>query len=84
MATMVRGYRLAVANHKKTHKPRKPQHHLPKVGTPANDAYRLKRSREDVVDFGLMHPGNGLLTKILGVLAVIFVVGMLVSFIFLT
>ena len=81
---MVRGYRLAVANHKKPHKPRKPQHHLPKVGTPANDAYRLKRSREDVVDFGLMHPGNGLLTKILGILAVVFVVAMLVSFIFLT
>jgi len=54
------------------------------VGTPANDAYRLKRSREDVVDFGLMHPGNGLLTKILGILAVVFVVAMLVSFIFLT
>ena len=45
---------------------------------------RLRNSREDVVDFGLMHPGNGLLTKILGVLAVIFIVGMLVSFIFLT
>jgi hypothetical protein len=84
MGVIVGGYRLAVANHKKTHKPRKPQHHLPKVGTPQNDAYRLKRSREDIVDFGLMHPGNGLLTKILGGLAVIFVLGMLVSFIFLT
>ncbi|MEX1218172.1 MAG: hypothetical protein WEA11_06620 [Acidimicrobiales bacterium] len=73
-----------MANHKKTQKPRKPQHHLPKVGTPQNDSYRLKRSREDLLDFGLMHPGNGALTKILGVLAVIFVVGMLVSFIFLT
>jgi hypothetical protein len=31
-----------------------------------------------------MHPGNGLLTKIIGVLAVIFVVAMLVAFIFLT
>ncbi|CAB4346838.1 unannotated protein [freshwater metagenome] len=84
MGVIVGGYRLAVANHKKTQKPRKPQHHLPKVGTPQNDAYRLKRSREDIVDFGLMHPGNGLLTKILGGLAVIFVLGMLVSFIFLT
>ena len=84
MGPMVRGYRSAVANHKKTRKPRKPQHHLPKVGTPANDAYRLKRSHEDVVDFGLMHPGNGLLTKILGVLAVVFVVAMLAAFIFLT
>ena len=73
-----------MSNHKKTKKPRKPQHHLPKVGTPQNNSYRLKRSREDVVDFGLMHPGNGMLTKILGVLAVLFVVGMLVAFIFLT
>ncbi len=84
MGVIVGGYRLAVANHKKTQKPRKPQHHLPKVGTPQNDAYRLKRSREDIVDFGHMHPGNRLLTKILGGLAVIFVLGMLVSFIFLT
>ena len=73
-----------MANHKKTKKPRKPQRHLPKVGTPQNDAYRLKRSREDILDFGLMHPGNGRLTKIIGVLAVIFIVAMLVSFIFLT
>jgi len=84
MPVIVRGYGRAVANHKKTHKPRKPQHHLPKVGTPANDSYRLKRSREDVLDFGLMHPGNGMLTRILGVLAVIFIVAMLISFIFLT
>jgi hypothetical protein len=84
MGLSVGGYRLAVANHKKTKKPRKPQHHLPKVGTPQNDAYRLKRSREDILDFGLMHPGNGRLTKIIGVLAVIFIVAMLVSFIFLT
>ena len=73
-----------MANHKKTKKPRKPQHHLPKVGTPQNDAYRLKRSREDVLDFGLMHPGNNKLKKIIGVLAVIFIAAMLVSLIFLT
>ena len=73
-----------MANHKKTHKPRKPQHHLPKVGTPQNDAYRLKRSREDVLDFGLLHPGRSTLTLILGVVAVIFIFATLVSFIFLT
>ncbi|MCX7619426.1 MAG: hypothetical protein N2037_01100 [Acidimicrobiales bacterium] len=33
--------------------------HLPKVGTPADDAYRLKRSREDLVDFGLTHAKRG-------------------------
>lgn len=84
MAPSVGGYRLAVANHKKTKKPRKPQHHLPKVGSPANDAYRQKRGREDVLDFGLMHPGNKLLGRILGVLAVVFIAAMLVSFIALT
>jgi hypothetical protein len=42
-----------VANHKKTKTPRKPQRHLPKVGTPADNAYRQRRSRQDVVDFGL-------------------------------
>ena len=73
-----------MANHKKTKKPRKPQHHLPKVGTPQNDAYRLKRSREDVLDFGLMHPGRNTLTWILGLLAVVFIAAMLISFIFLT
>ena len=78
------GYRLAVANHKKTRKPRKPQHHLPKVGTPANDAYRLKRSREDVLDFGLMHPGRSTLTWVLGALAVIFIAATLVAFIAIT
>lgn len=73
-----------MANHKKTRKPRKPQRHLPKVGTPANNAYRLKHSREDVLDFGLMHPANRTTTRILGTLAVVFVVAMLVAFIFLT
>lgn len=73
-----------MASHKKTRKPRKPQHHLPKVGSPANDSYRLKHSREDVLDFGLMHPGNRTVGRVLGALAVIFIFAMLVSFIFLT
>jgi len=33
--------------------PRKPHQHLPKVGTPADNAYRLHESREDLLDFGL-------------------------------
>jgi hypothetical protein len=73
-----------VANHKKTAKPRKPQHHLPKVGSPSNDDYRLKHSREDVLDFGLMHPGHNRLTWLLGVLAVVFIAATLVAFIALT
>lgn len=41
-----------MANHKKTQKPRKAHKPLPKVGTPADDAYRLEHSRRDLVDFG--------------------------------
>jgi hypothetical protein len=54
-----------VANRKKTKKKRKPSHPLPKVGTPKDDAYRLKHSREDVVDFGLMEPKKGILNWII-------------------
>jgi hypothetical protein len=48
-----------VANHKKTKTPRKPQRHLPKVGTPADNAYRQRRGRQDVVDFGLGRRRSG-------------------------
>ena len=48
-----------MANHKKTKTPRKPQHHLPKVGTPADNSYRQKRSRQDVVDFGVNRGRGG-------------------------
>ena len=49
-----------VANHKKTAEARKPQHHLPKVGSsPADNAYRQKRSRQDVVDFGVNRGRGG-------------------------
>ena len=58
--------------------------HLPKVGTPEDDAYRLRRSREDLVDFGefrrskgpwpaLLALGVGLLFA-LGILAWVFFV----------
>lgn len=32
---------------------RHPQNHLPKVGTPKDEAYIQKRRRADLVDFGL-------------------------------
>ena len=56
---------------KKTKKPRKPQHHLPKVGTPADDAYRLKHSREDLVDFGLAEPKGGVATWLIALVVVV-------------
>jgi hypothetical protein len=65
-------------------KRRKPQHPLPKVGTPADNAYIMERSREDIVDFGLMPRKRGaingvLVVAILGLLALA-----LIAFLFLT
>ena len=73
-----------VANHKKTRKPRTPQHHLPKVGTPADDAYRQRRSREDVVDFGLGSRGRSPLMWVIAVVIVLAVVAGVVGLIALT
>jgi hypothetical protein len=61
-----------VANHKKTQKKRKPSKPLPKVGTPANDAYRLHESREDLLDFGLTRVKRGPLNWL--ILAIVLVV----------
>jgi hypothetical protein len=74
----------AVANRKKTSKPRKPQHHLPKVGTPADDAYRLRRSREDVVDFGLTRSRGRGLNVVLAAIAILVLVLGVVALIALT
>ncbi len=73
-----------MANHKKTQKPRKPQKHLPKVGSPADNAYRLKRSREDVLDFGLIKIPKGAARPILGGLAIVVVLLVVLAFIALT
>jgi hypothetical protein len=53
---------------------RKPQHHLPKVGTPADNAYLQHEGREDLFDFGLARPKSGavnivLIVAVLAVLA---------------
>jgi hypothetical protein len=53
---------------------RKPQHHLPKVGTPADNAYLLKESRRDLVDFGVTDRKRGpanivIIVAVLAVLA---------------
>jgi hypothetical protein len=72
-----------VANHKKTKTPRKPQHHLPKVGTPADNAYRQKRGRQDVVDFGVGHRRAGL-SWLLAAIIVLVIIGAVVGLIALT
>jgi len=65
-----------VANHKKTKKPRKPRQPLPKVGTPANNRYRLEHSRRDVVDFG--RGGN---SRWMGILVIVVLVLVALGFV---
>lgn len=48
---------------------------LPKVGTPKDDAYRLKHSRQDLVNFGLTPARKGPVNWLI----VIFVVGLLIA-----
>jgi len=38
---------------------RKPHNHLPKVGTPADNAYIQRESRRDLVDFGVTQRKRG-------------------------
>jgi hypothetical protein len=63
-----------VANRKKTGRPRKDRRPLPKVGTPADDAYRLEHSRRDVVDFGLGGGPTRAVAWILGAVVVVLVI----------
>ena len=44
---------------------RKPHQHLPKVGTPADNARVLHESREDLLDFGLMPRKRGAVNIVL-------------------
>lgn len=60
-----------MANRKKTARKRKPGRPLPKVGTPADDAYRLEHSRRDVVDFGLSSGKGGAVNWIIAVVVVL-------------
>jgi hypothetical protein len=54
------------------------QEHLPKTGTKADDEYLLRRSREDLLDFGLAAPRRKpLLYGALAVVAVVVVLGLL-------
>lgn len=73
-----------MANHKKTKKPRKPQKHLPKVGTPADNAYRLRRSREDLLDFGLIKVPRGAARSIIAGIAIVVALLVVLAFIALT
>jgi hypothetical protein len=61
---------------------RKPHNHLPKVGTPADNAYLQRESRRDLVDFGVTPRKRGpanmiIVIAVLAVLA-LGVVGLLI------
>lgn len=59
--------------HAKQHDRQRADHqtHLPKTGTKEDDAYLLRRSREDLVDFGVTRHKKGWVNTVLiiGVLA---------------
>lgn len=59
-----------MANRKKTGHRRKPTRPLPKVGTPADDAYRLERSRRDVIDFGVNQGKGGAVNWLIALVVV--------------
>ena len=58
-------------------------HHLPKVGTPDNDEYRLERSREDLVGFGEFRRSAGPWPTILAIgVGLLFALGVAVFVLF--
>ena len=66
------------AEHRRERERSQDHQHLPKVGTPENDAYRLERSREDLVDFGEFRRSKGPWPTILALLVgVLFAAGIL-------
>jgi ferric-dicitrate binding protein FerR (iron transport regulator) len=55
--------------------------HLPKVGSPEDDAYIQRKRREDLIDFGLT---SGRTRQILGIVLAVFAIGALLAwFLFL-
>jgi hypothetical protein len=69
----------ASKQHKRDHQ--QSHDHLPKVGTPADDAYIQRKRREDLIDFGLT---SGRTRQVLGVALAVFAIGALLAwFLFL-
>lgn len=58
---MASGSKKTTRNKKKQ---RKSHQHLPKVGTPADNAYLQHESREDLFDFGLARPKSGVMNVV--------------------
>lgn len=55
--------------------------HLPKTGTKADDDYLLRRSREDLVDFGLTKVRGGWVNMAIAVVVVLALLGLILFFI---
>ncbi len=51
--------------------------HLPKTGTKADDEYLLRRSREDLTDFGLTRVKRGWVNVVIAVFVVLALVGLM-------
>jgi hypothetical protein len=72
------------AQHRQSHQASKARarddqrEHLPKTGTAKDDEYLLRRSREDLHDFGLARSKGGITNWILAALVVIGVLGLIV------
>jgi hypothetical protein len=47
--------------------------HLPKTGTAEDDAYLLRRSREDIIDFGVTERKRGVVNGVIIVAVLLFV-----------
>jgi ferric-dicitrate binding protein FerR (iron transport regulator) len=64
----------ASKQHKRDHE--QSHEHLPKVGSPADDAYIQRKRREDLIDFGLT---SGRTRQILGIVLAVFAIGALLA-----
>jgi len=78
---MASGSKKKNRNKKQQRKPHKP---LPKVGTPADNAYRMHESREDLLDFGLAKGKRGPMNAIVIVAVVAFLALGLLGLLLLT
>ena len=78
---MASGSKKKNRNKKQQRKPHKP---LPKVGTPADNAYLMHESREDLLDFGLARPKSGAMNIIIIVAVILVLAAGVVALIALT
>ena len=57
------------------------RHQLPKTGTEADDQYLMRRSRQDLVDFGLTKVRGGWVNIVIGIVVVLALIGLILFFI---